>query len=47
MTLRQAFEIVVQILGTMRDGEIRLFVKHGEIKHVNRTEEVFPEHDGQ
>lgn len=42
MTLHQAFEIVVEILKTMRNGEIRLFIKNGEIKHVNRTEEVFP-----
>lgn len=42
MTLKQAFELVCIILQTMKNGEIRLFVKNGEIKHVNRTEEVFP-----
>lgn len=41
MTLKQAFEIVAWILTTMRNGEIRLYVKNGEITHVNRTEEVF------
>lgn len=41
MTLKQAFEVVVYILKTMRHGEIRLFVKNGEITHVNRTEEVY------
>jgi len=42
VTLRQAFELVTAILDTMKNGEIRLFIKNGEIKHVNRTEEVFP-----
>lgn len=41
MTLQQAFELVYHIIKTMPNGEIRLFVKNGEIKHVNRTEEVF------
>lgn len=41
MTLKQTFDIIAQILKTMQNGEIRLFVKNGEIKHVNRTEEVF------
>ena len=41
MTLRQAFELVVEILKTMENGEIRLFVKNGEIRHINKTEEVF------
>lgn len=41
MTLKQAFEIVAYILQTMKHGEIRLFVKNGQITHVNRTEEVF------
>lgn len=41
MTLRQAFELVAAILTTMKNGEIRLFIKNGEIKHINRTEEVF------
>ena len=41
MTLREAFEVVVYILKTMRHGEIRLFVKNGQITHVNRTEEVY------
>ncbi len=42
MTLRQAFEIVAAILTTMENGEIMLFIKNGEIRHVNKTEEVFP-----
>ncbi len=42
MTLRQAFELVAEILTNMKNGEIRLFIKNGQIKHVNRTEEVFP-----
>jgi len=41
MTLKDAFQLVAEILTTMRHGEIRLFVKNGEITHVNRTEEVF------
>ena len=41
MTIKQAFELVYHILQTMDNGEIRLFVKKGEITHVNRTEEVF------
>lgn len=41
MTLRQAFELVAEILTNMKNGEIRLFIKNGEIKHVNKTEEVF------
>ena len=41
MTIKQAFEVVVYILSTMKHGEIRLFVKNGEITHVNRTEEVY------
>jgi len=42
MTIKQAFEIVAYILTTMRHGEVRLFVKNGEITHVNRTDEVYP-----
>ena len=42
MSLKQAFELVAGILATMKNGEIRLFIKNGEIRHVNRTEEVFP-----
>ena len=42
MTLRQAFELIAEILTTMKTGEIRLFIKNGEIKHVNKTEEIFP-----
>lgn len=42
MTLKEAFETVYDVLQTMQTGEIRLFVKKGEITHVNRTEEVFP-----
>ena len=41
MTLKQVFEIITYILQTMRHGEIRLFVKNGEITHVNRTDEVY------
>ena len=41
MTLKEAFELVARILVTMETGEIILFVKNGEIKHVNRKEEVF------
>lgn len=41
MTLKEVFEIVSYILTTMKHGEIRLFVKNGQITHVNRTEEVF------
>lgn len=41
MTLRQAFELVAEILTNMKNGEIRLFIKNGQIKHVNKTEEVF------
>lgn len=42
MTIKEAFELVYAILQTMKHGEIRLFVKNGQITHVNRTEEVFP-----
>ena len=42
MTLMEAFETVFDVLQTMQTGEIRLFVKRGEITHVNRTEEVYP-----
>ena len=42
MTLKEAFETVFDVLQTMQTGEIRLFVKKGEITHVNRTEEVYP-----
>lgn len=41
MTLKQVFELIVEVLKTMQHGEIRLFVKNGKITHVNRTEEVF------
>ena len=41
MTLKQAFEIVVYIMRTMKNGEIRLLVRDGKIKYVNRLEEVF------
>ena len=43
MPTRQAFELILIILREMKNGEIRLFVKNGEITHVNRTEEVFPD----
>lgn len=43
MSIKQVFDLVVRILATMEYGEIRLFVKHGRVTHVNRTEEVFPE----
>ena len=41
MTLKDAFELVAHVLATMDNGEIILFVKNGEIRHVNRKEEVF------
>ena len=42
MSLQTVFCLVTEILKTMKSGEIRLFVKNGEVTHVNRTEEVFP-----
>ena len=41
MTVKQAFEIVVYILVSMKNGEIRLLVRNGEVKYVNKVEEVF------
>ena len=41
MTLKQAFEIAAFILRTMKNGEIRLLVRDGKIKYVNKVEEVF------
>lgn len=41
MNIKQAFEIVAFILQTMRNGEIRLLVRDGKIKYVNKVEEVF------
>ena len=41
MTIKQAFEIVVFIMRTMKNGEIRLLVRDGKIKYVNKVEEVF------
>ena len=41
MTLKDAFEIAAYILRTMQNGEIRLLVRDGRIKYVNRLEEVF------
>ena len=41
MTLKQAFEIVVYIMQTMKNGEIRLLIRDGKVKYVNRLEEVF------
>ena len=41
MTLKQAFEVAYFIMKTMKNGEIRLLVRNGEIKYVNRVEEVF------
>ena len=41
MTLKQVFEIVVFILKTMKNGEIRLLVRDGKVKYVNKVEEVF------
>ena len=41
MNIKQAFEIVAFILLTMRNGEIRLLVRDGKIKYVNKVEEVF------
>lgn len=46
MTLKEAFELVAHILVTMETGEIILFVKNCEIKHVNRKEEVFLTRNG-
>ena len=40
MTLKDAFEKVVFVLKTMENGEIHLLVRKGEIKYVNRLEEV-------
>ena len=45
MTLKQAFELVVKYLPKMKNGEFRLYVKNGEITHVNKTEELFPERE--
>lgn len=42
MKLTTVFELIAEILKSMKSGEIRLFVKNGEVTHVNRTEEVFP-----
>lgn len=41
MTLKQVFEIVVYIMQSMKNGEIRLLVRDGKVKYVNRLEEVF------
>ena len=41
MTIKQAFEIVYYIMRTMKNGEIRLLVRDGKIKYVNKVEEVF------
>ena len=41
MTLKQAFEIAHFILLTMKNGEIRLLVRDGQVKYVNKVEEVF------
>ena len=43
MTVRQAIEIVIRVLETMRNGDIRILVRNGQITHINRTDEVFPE----
>lgn len=42
MTLKEAIELVLIWLPKMKNGEFRLYVKNGEITHVNRTEEVYP-----
>ena len=51
MTLKEAFEKVVFVLQTMENGEIHLLVRKGEIKYVNRLEEVMyrdpPENGGK
>ena len=41
MTIKQAFEVVYHIMREMKNGEIRLLVRNGEIKYVNKVEEVF------
>ena len=41
MTLKQAFEIAFYIMQTMKNGEIRLLVRDGKVKYVNKVEEVF------
>ena len=41
MTLKQAFEIANFILQSMKNGEIRLLVRDGKVKYVNKVEEVF------
>ena len=45
MTLKQAIELVAIWLPKMKNGEFRLYVKNGEITHVNKTEELFPKRD--
>lgn len=41
MKLTEAFEVIREILRTLRDGQIILCVRGGQIKHINKTEEVF------
>ncbi len=41
MTLKEAFQIVAFIMKTMKNGEIRLLVRDGAVKYVNKVEEVF------
>ena len=40
MTLKEAFDKVVFVMQTMENGEIHLLIRKGEIKYVNRLEEV-------
>lgn len=51
MTLKEAFDKVVYVMRTMENGEIHLLVRKGEIKYVNRLEEVLykepPENSGK
>ena len=39
MTLKQAIDLIIEILKTMNHGEIRIIVRGGEIKHVNCLQE--------
>ncbi len=45
MSLEMVFYLIRKILLTMVNGEIRLFVRNGQVRHVNRTDEVFPPQD--
>ena len=45
MTLSDAFSKIVEILKTTQNGEIRLIIRKGEVKHVNVLREYVPEND--